>query len=137
MEEIIISAEKERLDEVLGFVDRILEKYECPMSTQLSIDIAVEEIFVNIASYAYNPAVGSASIRCAVENDPLRVVIEFQDGGVPYDPLARPDPDINAPIEERDAGGLGIYMVKNSMDSVSYRHENGNNIFTIEKKISE
>ncbi|MGI5979607.1 MAG: ATP-binding protein [Oscillospiraceae bacterium] len=137
MKEIVIPAEKERLDEVLAFVDGILEEYECPMPTQMSIDIAVEEIFVNIASYAYNPAVGSASIRCTVENDPLRVVIEFRDGGVPYDPLAKPDPDINAPIEERDVGGLGIYMVKNSMDSVSYRHEDGKNIFTIEKKLTE
>lgn len=135
MEEIVISAEKENLDKVLSFVDSILEKCECPMSTQMSIDIAVEEIFVNIASYAYNPEVGSASIRCAVEGDPPRVVIEFRDGGVPYDPLAKADPDINAPIEERGIGGLGIYMVKNSMDSVNYRHENGNNIFTIEKKL--
>ncbi len=135
MEEIIISAEKENLDKVLAFVDSILEKCECPAPTQMSIDIAVEEIFVNIASYAYNPEVGSASIRCAVQGDPPRVVIEFRDGGVPYDPLARPDPDINAPLEERDAGGLGIYMVKNSMDNVHYRNENGNNIFTIEKKI--
>lgn len=135
MEEIVIPAEKENLDEVLAFVDSMLEKCDCPMQTQMAIDIAVEEVFVNIASYAYNPAVGSASIRCAVEGDPPRVTIEFRDGGVPYDPLAKPDPDINAPIEERSVGGLGIYMVKNSMDSVSYRHENGNNIFTIEKKL--
>ena len=88
MEEIVIPAEKENLDEVLAFVDSMLEKCDCPMQTQMAIDIAVEEVFVNIASYAYNPAVGSASIRCAVEGDPPRVTIEFRDGGVPYDPLA-------------------------------------------------
>ncbi len=135
MEELIITAEIQRLDEVLAFVDGILENNDCPMDIQIPIDIAVEEIYVNIAHYAYNPDVGEATIRCRVEKEPLRVIIEFMDGGVPYNPLEKTDPDISLSAEERDIGGLGIFMVKNSMDDVSYRHENGKNIFTIQKKI--
>ena len=135
MNELIITAETKRLDEVLSFVDEVLEKYGCPTDTQIQIDIAVEEIYVNIANYAYNPEVGEATITCRVEKEPLRVIIEFQDGGVAYNPLDREDPDIELTAEERDIGGLGIYMVKNSMDNVSYRYESGKNIFTIEKKL--
>lgn len=136
MEELIIAAETERLDEVLSFVDRILEQYNCPMDVQIQIDIAVEEIYVNIANYAYNPEVGEATIRCTIENDPLRIIIEFMDGGVPYNPLERENPDLDLSAEERDIGGLGIYMVKTSMDDVSYRHENGKNIFKIQKNLN-
>lgn len=135
MEELIITADTKRLDEVLSFVDEILGKYDCPTVTQIQIDIAVEEIYVNIAHYAYNPEVGEATITCRVENDPLRVIIEFKDGGLPYNPLDREDPDIELSAEERDIGGLGIYMVKNSMDNVSYRYEGEKNIFTIEKTL--
>lgn len=136
MEELIIAAETERLDEVLSFVDRILEQYNCPMDVQIQIDIAVEEIYVNIANYAYNPEVGEATIRCTIENDPLRIIIEFMDGGVPYNPLERENPDLDLSAEERDIGGLGIYMVKTSMDDVSYRHQNGKNIFKIQKNLN-
>lgn len=135
MEELIIPAETKRLDDVLSFVDQILNRYDCPMDVQIQIDIAVEEIYVNIAHYAYNPDVGEATIRCMVENDPLRVVIEFMDGGVPYNPLERETPDLDLSAEDREIGGLGIYMVKNSMDNVSYRHESGKNIFTIQKNL--
>lgn len=135
MEELIIKAETQRLDEVLAFVDGILEQYNCPIDIQMSIDIAVEEIYVNIAHYAYNPEVGDATIRCTVEKEPVQVIIEFMDGGVPYNPLERDDPDISLSAEARDIGGLGIYMVKNIMDDVSYRHEAGKNIFTIQKRI--
>ncbi|MEG1108902.1 MAG: ATP-binding protein [Oscillospiraceae bacterium] len=136
MEQLIIPAETERLDEVLSFVDGILENYNCPPAVQMQIDIAVEEIYVNIAHYAYNPDVGEAIIHCRVMPEPLSVIIEFIDGGVPYNPLERGDPDISLSAEERDVGGLGIYMVKNSMDYVSYRHEKGNNIFTIQKRLN-
>ncbi len=137
MKELIISAETERLEEVLAFVRGILESYNCPMEDLLAIEIAVEEIYVNIAHYAYHPEVGEASIRCRVEKEPLRVIIEFMDGGIPYNPLEKADPDISLSAEDRDVGGLGIYMVKNSMDDVSYRREDGKNIFTIQKNLSE
>ena len=97
--------------------------------------MAVEEIFVNIAHYAYAPGEGEAEIAALVEGDPAELVVEFRDSGVPYDPLAKPDPDVTLSAEERGIGGLGIYMVKKSMDDVQYRHEGGRNILTIRKRL--
>lgn len=130
-----ISAEVKNLDEVLAFVDEQLEEYGCSPKIQMQIDIAVEEIFVNIANYAYNPEVGPAEIRVETQEAPLSVAITFTDGGVPYDPLKKPDPDVTLPAEERQIGGLGIYMVKKSMDAISYEYKDGKNILTIKKKL--
>jgi len=129
-----IDAEVSNLDKVLAFVDEKLESYGCLPKTQMQIDIAVEEIFVNIASYAYNPEKGSAAISVETQEDPLAVIITFTDGGVPYDPLKKPDPDVTLSAEKRQIGGLGIYMVKKSMDNVTYEYKDGKNILTITKK---
>ena len=128
-------ARVERLDEVLAFLDGILEEMDCPARIQMQLDVAVEELYVNIARYAYAPKAGPAIVR--VETGEDRVVsVTFIDGGMPYDPLAKPDPDVTAPAEERPIGGLGIYMVKRSMDKVDYRCQNGRNMLTIRKKLS-
>ena len=136
MDELKISAQVEKLNEVLAFVDERLERYDCPIKIQTQIDIAVEEIFVNIANYAYTPETGDATIKVGISEDPLEVTISFADSGVPYDPLAKEDPDITLPAEKRPIGGLGIYMVKKSMDNVEYEHKDGMNIFVIRKKLS-
>lgn len=135
MKELNIEARTDNLREVLGFVDVLLEERECGMKPQMQIDIAVEEIFVNIAHYAYGDKVGNARITVDFEGDPLSVVISFADSGMPYDPLAKEDPDITLSAKERPIGGLGIYMVKKSMDEVIYEHKNGENIFTLKKRI--
>ena len=135
MDKITIEAKVDNLNEVLAFVDEKLEANDCPMKVQMQIDVAVEEIFVNIASYAYNPEIGPATISCEVSEDPLEVTISFMDSGVPYDPLAKEDPDVTLSAEERQIGGLGIYMVKKSMDNVSYEYKDGQNIFTIKKSL--
>ena len=134
MRELDIEAKTENLDQVLAFVDEELEKYECGMKTQMQIDIAVEEIFVNIAHYAYNPAVGKATIRIEVTDG--IVSLTFIDNGVPYDPLAKEDPDITLSAEERQIGGLGIFMVKKSMDDVKYEYKDGSNILTFSKDLA-
>ena len=104
------------------------------MKTQMQIDVAVEEVYVNIVHYAYAPGTGSAEIR--VETQPDRVVaITFIDWGMPYDPLKKPDPDITLSEKERPIGGLGVYMVKKSMDKMDYNYENGANTLTIYKRI--
>ena len=128
-----IDAEVSNLDKVLAFVDKQLENYGCSPKAQMQIDVAVEEIFVNIASYAYKPEKGVAAISVETQDAPLAVIITFTDGGVPYNPLKKPDPDVTLPAEERQIGGLGIYMVKKSMDNVSYEYKNGKNILTITK----
>lgn len=136
MKELDIPAQREKLSEVLKFIDVELEQLGCSMRLQTAIDVAVEEIFVNISSYAYDPEVGQATIRVDVSEDPLTIEIGFIDSGTPYDPLAKPDPNTKIPIRERKKGGLGIYMVKKSMDDISYEYKDGKNILTIKKMIS-
>ena len=136
MRELNIEAKTENLDAVLGFVNQHLEEMECSMKTQMQIEVAVEELFVNIAHYAYNPTIGPATIRVEVQEDPLAVIITFIDHGVPYDPLKKEDPDVTLSAEERQIGGLGIYMVKKSMDDISYEYKDGQNILKIKKTIA-
>ena len=126
----------DRLNEVLAFVDGELEAMGCSMKAQMQIDVAVEELFVNIASYAYAPETGEATIRIAAEQDPPAVEITFIDGGIPYDPLAKPDPDVTLAAEDRQIGGLGIFMVKKTMDDMKYEYRDGKNILTIRKSIA-
>ena len=131
-----ISAAVDNLDQVIGFVDGHLEENACPLKLQMQIDVAVEEIYVNIAHYAYQGTeVGDAVISLWIEEDPKTVAIEFRDSGMPFDPLAKDDPDVTLSAAERQIGGLGIYMVKKSMDDMQYQRENGENILTIRKKL--
>ncbi|MBQ8202055.1 MAG: ATP-binding protein [Clostridia bacterium] len=133
MKKMILTAEVDRMDDVLDFINAELESHDVPMKTIMQIDIAVEELFVNIAHYAYNPDVGEATVAVDVEEAPPCAVIRFIDRGKPYDPLSREDPDVTLGVEERQIGGLGIYMVKKSMDEVVYTYEDGQNILTIRK----
>ena len=133
MKTMILTAEVDRMEELLDFINAELEEHDVPMKSIMQIDIAVEELFVNIAHYAYNPEVGEASVTVDVEESPLSIVIRLVDRGKPYDPLTRKDPDVTLGVEDREIGGLGIYMVKKSMDEVSYAYENGQNILTIRK----
>ncbi|MBR3296478.1 MAG: ATP-binding protein [Firmicutes bacterium] len=134
--ELTLDATVENLDTVISFVDEELEKMECSMKTQMQIDVAVEEIFVNIAHYAYTPDTGKATIRLETSEDPKSIAVTFIDSGVPYDPLAKPDPDVTLSAEERQIGGLGIYMVKKSMDDMKYEYKDGHNVLTIRKNIN-
>lgn len=134
-ETLIIEAKTDKLDQVLNFIRIRLEKQKCPVRILRQIEVAAEEIFVNIARYAYESGVGDAGIQVEVEQDPLRVAITFMDHGVPYDPLQNEDPDMALSAEERQIGGLGIYMVKKSMDDVCYDYQDGKNILTIRKNI--
>ncbi len=133
--ELVIEAVKENMNAVQAFVDERLEAAGCPMKAQMQIDLAVEEIFVNIASYAYAPDKGNATVRVEVSEDPVTVTITFIDHGVPYDPTAKDDPDITLSADERDIGGLGIFMTKKVMDDVTYEYRNGSNILTLKKKL--
>ena len=135
MAELIVEAKLDNLAQVLQFVDSRLEEEDCPIGLQMKIDVAVEELFVNIASYAYAPGSGSATVRMEVEENPKTVVITFVDRGVHYDPLAKEDPDVTLSINDREIGGLGIFMVKKSMDDMIYAYENGQNVLTIRKRI--
>ena len=135
MKELTIAATTENIETVTDFVNEQLEALDCPMRAQMQIDIAIDELFGNIAHYAYNPEIGSATVRVEVIQEPLSVIITFIDNGMPYDPLSNADPDVTLSAEERQIGGLGIYMVKKSMDEISYEYKNGQNILSIKKRI--
>ncbi len=135
MKELTIEATVDNIGIVTAFVDEQLNAIGCPPKAQKQIDIAIDELFGNIAHYAYNPRVGSATVRVEVEKDPLAVRITFIDNGTPYDPLAMKEPDVTLSAEERDIGGLGIYMVKKSMDNVTYEYKDGKNILRIRKNM--
>lgn len=135
MAEMTIRARVDQLEKVLAFVDAELERMDCPMRTQLQIDVAVEEAYVNIAHYAYTPGEGDATLRVEPAEEPGAVEITLEDRGVPYDPLAKPDPDVTLPAEERQIGGLGIYMVKKSMDRMTYEYRDGKNILKLMKRL--
>ena len=135
MSELQVAALTENLGQVLEFVESKLAELECSMKLQAQIEIAVEEIYVNIAHYAYPSEPGQATICIGTEENSGLVVIRFIDSGIPFNPLEKKDPDVTLSAEERSIGGLGIYMVKKSMDDVSYEYKDGQNVFTIKKRI--
>lgn len=135
MTELTVAATVENIETVTDFVNEQLEALDCPMRAQMQIDIAIDELFGNIAQYAYAPKIGQATVQLEVTEDPRAVVITFIDSGIPYDPLQNEDPDITLSAEERQIGGLGIFMVKKSMDEISYKYQDGKNILTIKKNI--
>ena len=135
MKELNIAATVENIETVTDFVNEQLEAFDCPMKAQMQIDIAIDELFGNIAHYAYNPEIGQATVRVEVIEEPLAVTITFIDNGVPYDPLAKADPDTTLSAEERDIGGLGIFMVKKTMDEITYEYKDGQNILAIKKNL--
>ena len=127
--EIQIEAQREKLDELLDMIRIDLNLMCCPMDKQISLEICIEEIFVNIASYAYGEQTGMAFITEEVTNNSISLC--FRDKGIPYDPLAKEDPDTTLSAEEREIGGLGIFMVKTMMDSVMYEYKDGFNCLTM------
>ena len=135
MNEITIAALIENLPVVEDFVNEGLEKYDCPLKAQMQISVAVDELFTNISSYAYNPDVGPATVRVEVCQEPLSVIITFIDKGVPYNPLNAAVPDITLSAEDRPIGGLGIHMVRKTMDDICYEYKDGKNILSIKKNI--
>lgn len=136
MKELTIAATVENINTVTDFVGEQLEAYDCPMKAQIQINIAIDELFSNIAHYAYNPETGDATVCVEVVEDPMAVVITFIDKGVPYDPLKHADPNTTLSAEEREIGGLGIFMVKKTMDDITYEYKDGQNILTIKKNLS-
>ncbi len=136
MRELVVPATIEELPHVQEFVTGQLEEINCPMKIQFQIELAVEEIFVNIVNYAYRPEIGEAAILCEVTEDPLQVIISFLDHGKPFDPLKRQEADTSVDALEEREGGLGILLVKKNMDDVSYRYEDGKNILVIRKNLA-
>ena len=128
-------AKIEALSDVLGFVDQTLESYECPMKVQTAICVAIEEVFVNGAHYAYGEGEGDMTLGIGFNAESREITFRMTDKGTPFNPLNKPDPDITLAAEDREVGGLGIFITKKTMDTVDYVYENGENILTMIKKI--
>ena len=135
MSKIIVTATTDNLPSVLEFIDEQLEAADCGIKVQMQLDIAVEELYVNIAHYAYDPEPGEAEIRFEIKEDPRRAEITFIDSGIPYDPVAKPDPDVTLSAADRSIGGLGIYLAKKNTDSMVYKREEEKNTLIITKNI--
>lgn len=136
VKEIETQAKLENFEPVLATIEGQLTETGCPADMLYQLNICFEEIFVNIASYAYSEGNGDGMVRILLEitENPYRVFIKFRDTGIPYNPLEKEDPDVNLPAEERPIGGLGIFFVKNMMDEVLYEYENGENVLSIMKE---
>lgn len=135
MKELTVEAAIENIERVTDFVNCELGFLDCPMKAEIQIDVAIDELFGNIARYAYIPDTGKATVRLDVEDDPLTVIITFIDSGKPFNPLEIDDPDVTLSAEERQIGGLGIFLVKKTMDAVSYERSDEKNILKIRKKL--
>ena len=128
-------AKTEALSDVLGFVDQMLDSFQCPMKIQMAICVAIEEVFVNVAHYAYGGGEGDMTLGIGYDESSREITFRMTDGGVPFDPLQKPDPDITLSAEDREIGGLGIFITKKTMDSVTYAYENGENVLTMKKHL--
>ena len=131
MKSITVEAKIENVDKVTGFVNQVLEDKECPLKVQMQLDVAIDEIFGNIAYYAYGKGSGNATIQIEMEDNPPKITLTFIDQGIPYNPLESKDPDITLDIEDREIGGLGIFLVKKTMDEIYYEYVDGQNILTM------
>ena len=140
IKELTVAARTDRLQEVLAFLETRLEELGCSNKAKMQIEIALEEIFVNVATYAYSQSEGAGeeetvSIKVEDTADPMSVAVTITDRGLHFNPLEKADPDVTLSAEERRIGGLGIYMVKKSMDHVRYEFRNGENILTFRKDL--
>ena len=136
MKSITVEAKIENVDKVTEFVNEVLEEKDCPLKVQMKLDVAIDEIFGNIAYYAYGKGSGNATIQIEMEDNPPKITLTFIDQGIPYNPLESKDPDITLDIEDREIGGLGIFLVKKIMDELSYEYVDGQNILTMKKELA-
>jgi serine/threonine-protein kinase RsbW len=129
--DIVVPAKPEEILKVTEDIEEILATQEFPAEAILDVRLALEEVLVNIISHGYCGRAGSIGVRCTAS--PLKAEIEISDSAPAFNPLSVPEPDTTAAIEERSVGGLGILLVRQVMDIVTYRHKNHKNILTMVK----
>ena len=132
MNRLTVKASIDNLNDALDFVNENLERRNCRMVLRHQIDIAVEEIFMNIANYAYKPASGNVAICVSAGKE---IVIRFEDAGKPYNPLEQAAPDLDKPLMERKIGGLGVFMARQFMDKIEYSRIGNKNVLIMTKNI--
>jgi anti-sigma regulatory factor (Ser/Thr protein kinase) len=138
VKEIQTETRLENIALITEFVNEQLEAIGCSKQARIKIDIALDEIFSNIVKFAYGDETGIVTVRIDSPDDqPDEVIISFHDSGTPFDPLAAKEPDITLPASERKKGGLGLFIVKKTMDEVRYEYRDGQNNLTFRKKVQE
>ncbi len=131
---ITVDAVCENLQIVQESLEPVLQDRPFSAGVRMDLEIAVEEIFLNVASYAYAPEKGQITIEA--ETDEKGIVITFIDSGAPFNPLETPEPDVNAPWQDRKIGGLGLFMTRKRMDSMEYERREDRNILRIRKSVA-
>lgn len=134
MEQLTIEATVDNLPRVTEFIVSSLEEMNCKPKILLQMELVIEELFVNVAHYAYRPDVGKCTVQKEIETSPPRsITMTLIDSGIPYNPLEHEDPDTSLGVEEREIGGLGIFLVKKNVDEISYIYKDGQNILRFKK----
>ncbi len=125
-----VEASRGELDHITAAVEELGEREDWPPALVYRVHLVIEELLLNIADYGYDGGVHEVEVNFISESDAL--TIEIVDDGRPFDPLSdAPLPDVSASADERPIGGLGIHLVKNMMDDMRYRRENGKNHLTM------
>ena len=132
---ITLPATVESIGKITAFVEGRMEEKDCPLQQIMTVSMAVDEVMANVAMYAYAPGTGDVTVAVDFDDGSRTVSITFIDRGVAFDPLAKEDPDVTLPAEQRKIGGLGIFLVKKTMDDVAYRREGDKNVLCIKKKV--
>ena len=132
---ITLPATVENIGKITAFVEGRMEEKDCPLKQIMQVSMAVDEVMANVAMYAYAPGTGDVTVAVDFDDGSRTVSITFIDRGVAFDPLAKEDPDVTLPAEQRKIGGLGIFLVKKTMDDVAYRREGDKNVLCIQKKV--
>ncbi len=135
MKEITLDATLENIEKVNTFINEMLEESDCSPKAQIQIDIALDELVSNVVRYAYGDSIGKLTVIAGLCDNPDIFKITFIDSGLPYNPLEKDDPDVTMSADDRQIGGLGIFMVKKTMDNIEYKYENNQNILSIYKTI--
>ena len=135
MNEIVVNATVENISVITDFIDEQLAVLNCSVKSQMQINVAIDEIFSNIAHYAYPDGAGQATVQFRFEPETKSVTLCFRDHGIPYNSLNKDDPDVTLPVVDRAIGGLGIFLVKKLMEGITYEYRDGMNVLCISKKI--
>lgn len=133
MKYLTLAARLPELERAMAFIEEELLAAGCPDRARLQLALAAEEVFVNIASYAYPEAYGTVCLALSVSGRPPAATLTFTDSGQPYNPLDQPEPDLGLTAAARDIGGLGIYLVRQNVDSLCYQFVDGKNVLTLKK----
>ena len=135
MKELTMPADRKNIPAVIEFVNQELDALGCSLKAEAQIDIAIDEIYSNIVKYGYEEEGGEVTVSFDTSEEPLAMTLSFRDEGKPFNPLERRDPDVTLSAKDRKIGGLGIFMVKKSMDDIRYEYRDGKNILTIRKTL--